>query len=655
MIEAFFMKHIVIMLLLAAAIGANANAAGILFDHSLNETAGNADWIIDDTEPVPSPAQSGITSGTAESYWKGGISAWGVACVKQGHTVTTLVPSDSITYGRAGNPRDLSKFKVFVICEPQDQFTANEKKAIFAFVRAGGGLFMVADHYGSDRDSDGWDSPRIFNDLGAKDSFGIWFNVSGQANNNFSETSSSHSSGDSIVSGAYGTAGSLKFSAGTAITMYTACNATVKKHFWRSSSSSAVMCATARFGAGKVVGIGDSSPADDGTGTAGNTLYNGWGVAGDAAVFMNATLWLAAAGSSGGDVTAPSITAGPAVSGITTSGATITWTTNEAANATIQYGTTTSYGSTASDAGYVTGHSLALSGLAPGTTYHYRVGSTDAAGNGPTYSADGTFATAAAPAGPAVVINEVNEQNGSTPGYYNEYVELHNTTASVVSLSGWTLRQYGSAYATTFASGASIPAHGYYVVARGSAGSWSAYYSPAYNVVGSIVLNGGEAFSLRNGSGALVDSTVTFGTPYYCRYRAAGSTGTLAASWYADAGNGTAAAYGTPGAANPAAKGGWSPPGGADTPSRERKAAVFPNPFRGTTRISCQSGSGRPLSLDIYNVAGQRVRTIVRNDGACGVDWDGRDDGGGRLAAGVYVYRLAVGPDLLTGKVQLVR
>jgi hypothetical protein len=61
----------------------------------------------------------------------------------------------------------------------------------------------------------------------------------------------------------------------------------------------------------------------------------------------------------------------------------------------VDYGTTTAYGaSTTLDGTLVSNHSQALSGLSPSTVYHYRVRSTDAAGN-TAVSGDATFATAA--------------------------------------------------------------------------------------------------------------------------------------------------------------------------------------------------------------------------------------------------------------------
>jgi glucose/arabinose dehydrogenase/chitodextrinase len=95
------------------------------------------------------------------------------------------------------------------------------------------------------------------------------------------------------------------------------------------------------------------------------------------------------------DTTAPTISGRTATS-ITGSSAQITWSTNEPATSRVEYGLTNSYGSlTPLDATLVTAHSVALVGLAPNTTYNYRVISTDAAGN-QAVSANTTFKTAAA-------------------------------------------------------------------------------------------------------------------------------------------------------------------------------------------------------------------------------------------------------------------
>jgi len=88
----------------------------------------------------------------------------------------------------------------------------------------------------------------------------------------------------------------------------------------------------------------------------------------------------------------PVITSGPDAEPLDTD-ARITWGTDEPADSVVQYGLTASYGNERSSVDLVSQHKMDLTGLTPNTTYHYRVGSTDLLGNGPTWSADRTFTT----------------------------------------------------------------------------------------------------------------------------------------------------------------------------------------------------------------------------------------------------------------------
>ncbi|MBA4312129.1 MAG: hypothetical protein C0417_05825 [Chlorobiaceae bacterium] len=286
-----------IFIFLSATAFSSAQTYKALFDNTKNETAGNADWIIDTQQPIPSPAQSGITTSTPETYWLGAISAWGVDLVKLGFTVHTLTSSYGITYGNAGNLYDLSNYNLFIVCEPQNPFSAAEKLAIKSFVQNGGGLMMVADHNASDRDSDGWDSPEVWNDLRSDSLFGIHFQSGGETNNYITGVYTNIETGvDSIINGSAGTVTALSYHGGTSMRL-TSSNTSARGHIWMngiSHGTTQIVAATSRYGLGKVAGIGDSSPADDGTGQSGNTLYNGWTEAGatDNIVFLNTCLWL---------------------------------------------------------------------------------------------------------------------------------------------------------------------------------------------------------------------------------------------------------------------------------------------------------------------------------------------------------------------------
>ncbi len=281
---------------------ATAGPKKFLFDATKAETAGNADWVIDEDggspQRTPSPAQSGITATTAENYWTGAISSWGIALVKTGNAVETLPVGAAITYGNTSNQQDLSHYDVFVVDEPNIVFTAAEKTAILNFVSNGGGLFMVADHTSSDRNSDGWDSPEIWNDLMTNN--GIINNPFGFsiALANVSEVSSNvlNNSTNPILHGSQGNVTQMEFNNGSTITLNSSANPTVQGLIWQknySQGTTHVMCASSTYGSGRVYVVSDSSPMDDGTGYAGNTLYVSWTLYSHAALFMNASLWLA--------------------------------------------------------------------------------------------------------------------------------------------------------------------------------------------------------------------------------------------------------------------------------------------------------------------------------------------------------------------------
>ena len=104
------------------------------------------------------------------------------------------------------------------------------------------------------------------------------------------------------------------------------------------------------------------------------------------------------------DTTPPLITA-VAAKNITTSGASITWSTDEAADSQVDYGVDANYGNTSTlNPQRVTTHTIILSGLNVNTTYHYRVNSRDAAGLLAT-SGDFTFTTLAPDATPPQISN----------------------------------------------------------------------------------------------------------------------------------------------------------------------------------------------------------------------------------------------------------
>ena len=93
------------------------------------------------------------------------------------------------------------------------------------------------------------------------------------------------------------------------------------------------------------------------------------------------------------DLTPPRITLGPRESLSTGSSVTIFWETDELSSSIIQFGLTDQYGIEFVDDEPRVVHQIGIGDLQPNTIYHYRVGSADQRGNGPTFSADFTFIT----------------------------------------------------------------------------------------------------------------------------------------------------------------------------------------------------------------------------------------------------------------------
>jgi len=89
----------------------------------------------------------------------------------------------------------------------------------------------------------------------------------------------------------------------------------------------------------------------------------------------------------------PPVISDVGVSNVTSSSATLTWTTNAVSSSQVDYGPTSAYGRVTSlDSRLVTAHSQTLAGLQKNTWYHFRMLSRDAAGN-LAVSRDFTFKT----------------------------------------------------------------------------------------------------------------------------------------------------------------------------------------------------------------------------------------------------------------------
>ena len=102
------------------------------------------------------------------------------------------------------------------------------------------------------------------------------------------------------------------------------------------------------------------------------------------------------------------------------------------------------------------------------------------------------------------------------------------------------------------------------------------------------------------------------------------------------------------------------PPTGADGlpgPVTALRAAA-PNPFNPRTTIAYRLKEDGAVALDIFDLAGRRVRTLVSERQPAGPGqavWDGAGDDGRQVAAGVYFARLRAGGVESLHKLSLVK
>jgi hypothetical protein len=72
----------------------------------------------------------------------------------------------------------------------------------------------------------------------------------------------------------------------------------------------------------------------------------------------------------------------------------------------------------------------------------------------------------------------------------------------------------------------------------------------------------------------------------------------------------------------------------------------YPNPFNPTTTVKYALPVDSKVTVEMYNIIGQRVRTLVSTEQAAGyylTEWNGQNDGGAQLASGMYFMRMSAG------------
>ena len=84
----------------------------------------------------------------------------------------------------------------------------------------------------------------------------------------------------------------------------------------------------------------------------------------------------------------------------------------------------------------------------------------------------------------------------------------------------------------------------------------------------------------------------------------------------------------------------------------------FPNPFNPSTKIHFQIPNSGWVTISVFNVLGQKVKTLVdreMSEGSWEVDWDGKDENDAVVTSGIYLYKMQVGDFTSTQKMILTK
>ncbi|MFH2049899.1 MAG: T9SS type A sorting domain-containing protein, partial [bacterium] len=96
----------------------------------------------------------------------------------------------------------------------------------------------------------------------------------------------------------------------------------------------------------------------------------------------------------------------------------------------------------------------------------------------------------------------------------------------------------------------------------------------------------------------------------------------------------------------------------AGLPGQFRLDQNYPNPFNPTTEIVFSIPQDAKVSLEVFNIMGQRVKTLIDemlNAGEHTVEWDSRNSSGQSVSSGIYFYKLNAGDQTDSKKMMLLK
>ena len=256
-----------------------------------------------------------------------------------------------------------------------------------------------------------------------------------------------------------------------------------------------------------------------------------------------------------------------------------------------------------------------------------------------------------------IVITEVMANPASVSDSYGEWFEIFNTTDSTIDVHGWSIKDLDGDEHQLLTDETTIPilAGEYFVLAKNGDQSQNGGVNVDYVYNGYSLSNSYDEVILLDAAGAIVDevhysNSWPFSSGVAMEMHNPIEDNSLIENWYASAisyGNGDTGSPGIPF------------DGTLDiekvllNPSSFDLVSLYPNPFNPEVTIQVKIYEEGTLNIDVFNLSGQRVKTLINGtlrSGSYSFNWDSN-----RSPSGMYFFKLTNGETVVVRKALLLK
>ena len=255
---------------------------------------------------------------------------------------------------------------------------------------------------------------------------------------------------------------------------------------------------------------------------------------------------------------------------------------------------------------------------------------------------------------PGLIISEVMDGNRS--GGQPKFLEISNVSDEPIAMGDFQIWRGSNggdpASVLQIPANTTLEAHSSWVIANSAAGMAGAGYNAADQVSSAINGNGNDVYQLHSSTGQYIDAFGLAGvsTPWYEDSFAQrlpsilnGGASYSAEEWTITGLSSDSPANGTPGTPGSHISDPWVSVVEIYHPQHPKLIQIYPNPFNAGTMISFQLLDSSHASLDILDIRGQFISTLVDGNYVRGrhqINWRGISANGTDLPSGIYLVRL---------------